>query len=42
MRVSDVRDAVIAGRWTCIQDFYAVGPQPQTGCGAKWKQKETA
>jgi len=28
--------ADVDGTWRCVQDFYAVGDAPETGCGATW------
>jgi hypothetical protein len=28
--------ADVDGTWRCVQDFYAVGYAPETGCGATW------
>ena len=28
--------ARVNGVWTCVQDYYAVGFRPDTGCGKTW------
>jgi hypothetical protein len=28
--------ARVEGAWTCVQDYYAKGEAPETGCGAMW------
>jgi hypothetical protein len=29
------------GVWRCVQDFYAIGDAPETGCGAVWLPPKT-
>jgi hypothetical protein len=28
----------VGGHWVCVQDYYAAGFAPDTGCGAEWVQ----
>lgn len=30
--------ARVDGLWICVQDFYAIGDAPATGCGVTWTQ----